>query len=277
MKFSKIPSTSLEIIEDINKNFAVSIFLHDHEHLISSSTISSNFHLRHDHPFCEQKRHEKKEWFENCRRCCSTETNEKIKSENATFHSECWKSAEQIIHPVYEQNKLLFTIFAGPFKSNRSLSKTNQEKAKKSLPYLSEQNIESLKLYVYALHANLIIEFSGKYSNITTKKSRKKKIETYIERNYDKNISLTTLAQELKISASRASHVIQEEFNIGFNEILLKMRILKAKKLLLHSDLSTAEIATKVGFKSSSYFHVCFKKQLGISPSQFKSQLARPI
>lgn len=273
MNFETLATTCLDIIAEIKKEFHVDIFIHDHEHLISSSQVSKLFHLRHDHPFCEQQRHEKKEWFDNCRRCCSIETNLEIKKNKLTIHGKCWKNAEQIIHPVFEKNTLIFTIFAGPFRSGLNKQNKNQP----ILPELSNAKINQLKFYLHSLHIHLQNEFINLPTKISGGKSRKRQIENYLENNHDKNISLSSLSKFINLSESRTSHLLKEEFVQSFNDLLLEIRIRKAKLLLLHSKLTSTEIAQKVGFKNPNYFFVCFKKSIGMSPKEFQKSLLNPI
>ena len=51
-------------------------------------------------------------------------------------------------------------------------------------------------------------------------------------------------------------------------ELLRKARLEKAKKLLLKTEHSVAEIAYEVGFTSPSYFNKCFKDEFGMSPGE---------
>ncbi|MBC8535620.1 helix-turn-helix transcriptional regulator [Feifania hominis] len=53
-------------------------------------------------------------------------------------------------------------------------------------------------------------------------------------------------------------------------EYLLSYRIRKSIEALTHTDQSIAQIAAGTGFGSQSYFTDCFKRQLGITPLQFR-------
>jgi len=55
-------------------------------------------------------------------------------------------------------------------------------------------------------------------------------------------------------------------------KFLLDLRIEKAKDLLLETKMKNFEIALEVGFSSANYFSFCFKKEIGLSPSQYKKQ-----
>ncbi len=52
------------------------------------------------------------------------------------------------------------------------------------------------------------------------------------------------------------------------------MRMALAKRLLLRTDGSIAEVALQVGYSSASTFSVAFSRHVGVPPSQFAQQQA---
>ncbi|WP_017185790.1 helix-turn-helix domain-containing protein [Alkalibacillus haloalkaliphilus] len=53
---------------------------------------------------------------------------------------------------------------------------------------------------------------------------------------------------------------------------LEKIRVKKAKELLLTTNLNSAEICFQVGYQSMSSFYHAFKRGAGLSPGQFQAQ-----
>ena len=91
----------------------------------------------------------------------------------------------------------------------------------------------------------------------------------------DHEIGLQNLAKEAGVPFSRASRAINTIAKKNFSEWLNELRVDEAKTLLLSSaaDKYTLEaIASMAGFGSRTNFHSVFKKQTGISPSDFKNQ-----
>lgn len=66
--------------------------------------------------------------------------------------------------------------------------------------------------------------------------------------------------------------MFKKETGIPFMKYLLDLRLEKSKELLLSTGMKNFEIALEVGFSSANYFSFCFKKELGVSPSNFKKQ-----
>lgn len=96
----------------------------------------------------------------------------------------------------------------------------------------------------------------------------------YIEQNYpDRSISLQQTANALFISTSQLNKLLKKGYGNTFSELLIQYRLDKAKELLqaeLHYPVS--EIANKVGYDDPHYFSRLFRKKIGQSPVQYRTQ-----
>lgn len=99
----------------------------------------------------------------------------------------------------------------------------------------------------------------------------------YIQDHYADPITLTGVARQFHFNASYLSSYFASYNGEGFSEYLNKIRLEKAMELLLTTELTISEISASVGYSDQSYFTKVFKKQTGISPSQFRRQNAREI
>lgn len=96
------------------------------------------------------------------------------------------------------------------------------------------------------------------------------KAKEYIQANYNKEISLDDVSREVDISPYYFSKIFKEETKENFIEYLTNLRIAKAKALLAETDLSMKEICSKVGYSDPNYFSRTFKKNVGVTPTEFK-------
>lgn len=96
-------------------------------------------------------------------------------------------------------------------------------------------------------------------------------ILNYLDKNFHKNISLKNLSDLVSYSESYISHLFSEELGVPIMYYLNKLRVEKAKELLLNSNLKIYEISSKVGFQSIEHFSRSFKKHTGQSPKQLRS------
>ena len=96
----------------------------------------------------------------------------------------------------------------------------------------------------------------------------------YLKRNYNKeDLSLNDIAAFLNISVPYLAVLFKQETKQNFSAHLLEVRMEKAKELLRTTGYTVNEIAEQVGYNSSQYFAVCFKKYTGISPGVYRDQI----
>ncbi|MBD2864691.1 helix-turn-helix domain-containing protein [Paenibacillus oceani] len=93
-----------------------------------------------------------------------------------------------------------------------------------------------------------------------------------LEDRFREPLELTDIANALLISPSRASHLFQEELGRSFKDYLLQLRINEAKRLLISTNLSAADVCFESGFQSIPSFYRLFKSAVGISPLDYRSK-----
>ena len=111
-------------------------------------------------------------------------------------------------------------------------------------------------------------------TNLVTKGHKLKEIlasaKSYIDNNYNTDISLTDIASFVYISTSHFARAFKKHYNISPIQYLLSVRIEKAKTLLEETNLKVGDIASSVGFSAQQRFNDIFKKHLGVSPSEYR-------
>lgn len=95
----------------------------------------------------------------------------------------------------------------------------------------------------------------------------------YIARHYaDEDISITAVAQELKVSEGHLSHVFKKETGYTVINYLTQYRIHRAMELLRDCRRKVYEVAGEVGYRDVTYFGSTFKKLVGMSPSEYQDR-----
>ena len=87
------------------------------------------------------------------------------------------------------------------------------------------------------------------------------------------DFNLSSLAESLGINPVYAGKKFKKEFDKSFTTYLAEFRIHKAVELLRNGSLTSAEIAEKCGFASSTYFVKTFKKITNMTPTEYKKKL----
>jgi two-component system response regulator YesN len=98
-------------------------------------------------------------------------------------------------------------------------------------------------------------------------------VRRFLDENYTAEITLSGIAAHYNISPSYLSLLFTERTKKNFIDYLTERRIKKAKELLKHSDLKIYEIANAVGYNDSFYFSNCFKKIVGMAPSEYREKV----
>ncbi len=89
-------------------------------------------------------------------------------------------------------------------------------------------------------------------------------------------VNITDLSEELSVSTKHLSQVINQSFDKSFFDFINSYRIQEAQKILKESGddkLTVLEVMYEVGFNSKSSFNTAFKKETGLTPTEFRKSI----
>ncbi|SDC41479.1 two component transcriptional regulator, AraC family [Pelagirhabdus alkalitolerans] len=95
-------------------------------------------------------------------------------------------------------------------------------------------------------------------------------LKSYIDHHYHEGITLEEAADQAGLSMYYVSKLFKERFGKSFIQYVTERRITEAKDLLSHTKQSLKEIALDLGYKDPNYFSRVFKKETGMSPSEYR-------
>ena len=98
------------------------------------------------------------------------------------------------------------------------------------------------------------------------------KAQEYILTHYADPISLTSVAEELGVTAAYLSTVFHREMGSSYSQTLLRIRMENAAALLSDTQLKVREIAQAVGFPSAKHFTYVFGQYFHCSPVEFRNR-----
>lgn len=96
----------------------------------------------------------------------------------------------------------------------------------------------------------------------------------YMNANFNNNISIDTIAENVQRSSSYLSRIFKESTGMTVNDYLIQLRIKRAMELIQQQDLSIEEICREIGYANVSYFNKIFKARTGLTPGQYRQQQA---
>ena len=102
--------------------------------------------------------------------------------------------------------------------------------------------------------------------------SKTQRIADFIEKAYSKsNLSVEDICNEFFVSPSTLRRIMLSAYYKTPIKYITEVRIKKAKNMLAYDDFSVNEISEKCGFSSSQYFSRIFKKEVGLTPLEYKN------
>lgn len=216
-------------------------------------------------------------------------TMEKCKATGESIVYECHAGFIDIIVPLFVNKKFIGCLTAGQIL-NKKTTETSFNEFLEKTPYLKVERKRMRELYfatkvltqdqiealveLLRLFGNYIVESENKmlFLESIKEKNRTSEARKYIEKNYQKKITVLDIARAVYQSESYFSHQFKEETGVSAIKYLNRYRIEKAKELLLNSKLTITEVAFNTGFQNLTHFNRIFRANTQKSPREYKKQ-----
>jgi len=104
-----------------------------------------------------------------------------------------------------------------------------------------------------------------------------KNAQSLMIKQLETQLKIADFAKQLTVSREHLTRVFKIQTNTSPAEYLLKHKILRACTLLKESNLSSKEIAEKLGYNNATNFSRAFKKMQNITPQGFRKTGAMPV
>ncbi len=96
-------------------------------------------------------------------------------------------------------------------------------------------------------------------------------IMRYLQEHYNESVSIEGLAEKWRVSSRYIRKYFEQKIGMSCMEYITVMRMNRAKELLWESTKSITEVALETGYGTSQYFSRIFKKEVGMTPSEYRS------
>ena len=95
---------------------------------------------------------------------------------------------------------------------------------------------------------------------------------TYLSENYQHDIAISKLSEIVGCDRRRLSYLFEKQYGLSPIQFLTKLRLNHAKELLRTTSLSISDIGKHSGYPDPFYFSRVFKKNLQMTPSEYRKQ-----
>lgn len=94
--------------------------------------------------------------------------------------------------------------------------------------------------------------------------------QNYIFNHLYEELRLTQLAELVNLAPAYLSTLFKRETGITISQYIQRERIEEAKRLLMLTDSSIAEISSRLNFYDQTYFGKVFKRHTGVTPNRYR-------
>lgn len=85
----------------------------------------------------------------------------------------------------------------------------------------------------------------------------------------NEELDVPTFAREMCMSRTKLYALVKKVYGTSPNSLIVNVRIREAQRLLSQQEGSVADVAYRCGFSDPHYFSRCFKRLVGVSPSEY--------
>lgn len=132
--------------------------------------------------------------------------------------------------------------------------------------YESPNYIQMITTYVYQLFFSLAEEGNLRYSTSAPDAQIFRKAVSYMNVYVCLSPSIDEVAKHCNTSRSTLIRIFEKYSGMSIHKYLLMLKMKTAMELLQNGETVT-KTAEKLGFSSQAYFSACFKREMGMNPS----------
>jgi len=103
-----------------------------------------------------------------------------------------------------------------------------------------------------------------------TERTPANRIADYMEQHYSRRLSLAEIGRQFHFSKNHVINIFKKHYGMTPAAYLTLIRIRSAERLLIITSRTAEDIALDCGFSDYSHFYRAFKKQNGLSPTQWR-------
>ncbi len=131
---------------------------------------------------------------------------------------------------------------------------------------------------LYALLSKVSYTFAEKVAQVKTPVSSDGRIQKaiqYIQQNTNQHLTVGDVADYVGFSKSYFSTYFKNTLGFSVSAFILRCKLEESRALLQYTDKSISTISEFLCFSSQSHFHTAFRKQFGVSPSEYRHHVSQ--
>ncbi len=102
-------------------------------------------------------------------------------------------------------------------------------------------------------------------------------IEAIIHEKYNTSLTIESIARMIHFTPNYIGATFKAQRKMSIGRYLTQVRLQKAEELLQNPLMQIGDIALMCGYENITYFHTIFKKERGVTPSEYRQQLSGTV
>ncbi len=273
----------------LKKGYGYRITLHQIEKVSSQNWPQLLPYNYHQCAVCREIKSSSTCW----KRCVDRQHKVRAKAQNAPYIGTCFAGVTEAVFPIWDiHDQCVGFLCVSGYTADRQMSTERAlaaamkyglpqdklrdavEKLDDHLPdleVLSEQIAPAQTMLRMLFYFNNVAESKHEFSSAREKLYYE--ILNYANSAFrNPSFSLKDICRHFNISYSYASHLFAEFNELSFARYVRNIRIEAAKRYLEHTTLPIIFTSSECGFSDSNYFSSTFKKETGMTPSEYRER-----
>ena len=212
---------------------------------------------------------------QRCLDHCAAAVHEESLRRGAYRHV-CWKGVSELVIPIKRGPTQLACLYAGVLRAEQTEQRlpNSVQQIRAQLPEQHQFTDEVMTDMLHCLGAYLLRQLDKIQGDEGIEiDDRRSLIARWLRTHASEAVGLEDLAQQLSLSKSRCSHLVQECFGESFRSLLLHERLERARLLLINNPWQSIRvIAQRSGFGDERHFSRMFRQRFHEAPGRYRRQ-----
>lgn len=273
----------------LKKEYGYRITLHQIERVSSQNWPQLLAYNYHQCAVCREIKSSSSAW----KRCVDRQCKVHNKAEIAPYIGTCYAGVTEAVFPIWDiHDKCVGFLCVSGYTADRQMSMEracaaalkyglSKDKMCEAVEKLNNElpDLDTLSAQIAPVQTMLrmLFFFNNSEERKRTYSSPREKlyyeILNYANANFrSPSFSLQKVCKRFNISYSYASHLFAEFNTLSFSRYVRGLRVEAAKRYLEHTTLPVIFTSAECGFSDSNYFSSTFKKETGLTPSEYREK-----